>query len=290
MTVPRVRVVTDSTADIPPDLAAELNISVIPAYVQFGAESFRDGVDLTRDEFFRRLAQGPVLPTTAAPAVGVFAHAYRLAAAQGAAAGPGFEGVLAVHLSSRLSALYNAAMLGAEESGVPVRLVDSQQVSIGTGILAILAARAARDGMGLDEVAAMTTAQAERVYLYAMLETLDYVERSGRLGKAQWLVGTMLNIKPIIRIRLGEVLPPRDLLRTRARALERLVEIAGGLAPFDGLAVVHARAPEHGRDLMGRLAPLAPAGGIIFGEVGVTIGTYAGPGAVGFVGVQAAGR
>jgi DegV family protein with EDD domain len=288
MPVPRVRVVTDSTADLPPDVAEALDITVIPAYVQFGPESFRDGLDLSRDEFFRRLVQGPVLPTTAAPAVGVFVDAYRLAAERGAAAGLGFEGILAIHVSSRLSGLYNAARLGAEAAGVPVRLVDSQQVSIGTGILAVLAARAARAGMGLDDIEAMATAQAERVYLFAMLETLDYVQRSGRLGKAQWLVGTVLNIKPIIRVRLGEVLPPRDILRTRARAMDRLVELAEELAPFDGLAVVHARAPEQARGLMERLQPVAPDGGIVFGEVGVTIGTYAGPGAVGFIGVQAA--
>lgn len=280
--------VTDSTADLPSDVAAALDITVIPAHVQFGPESFRDGVDLSKDEFFRRLVQGPVLPTTAAPAVGVFADAYRLAAERGAASGPGFEGVLAIHLSSRLSGLYNSARLGAEEAGVPVRLVDSQQVSIGTGILAVLAARAARAGMGLAEIEAMVTAQVQRVYLFAMLETLDFVQRSGRLGRAQWLVGTMLNIKPIIRVRLGEVLPVRDVLRTRARAMDRLAEIARELAPFEGLAVMHARAEEQGRVLLDRLAPLSPADGIIFGEVGVTIGTYAGPGAIGFIGVRAA--
>jgi DegV family protein with EDD domain len=287
MPLPTVRIVTDSTADIPPEIARELDITVVPANVQFGSESFRDGVDLSRDAFYQRLVTDPVLPTTSAPAVGVFAEAYRQVAARARAAGQPFSGIVAVHLAARLSALYNSARLGAEDvPDVPVRLVDSQQVSIGTGLLAIVAARAAKRGMGLDEVAALVEQRVPHVRLLAMLDTLEYIRRSGRLGKAKWLLGTLLHIKPIIEVRQAEVLPPVELPRTRSQALDRLAEMAAELAPFEELAVMHARAPDLAESLQHRLGRLHPPECIILGEVGVTIGTYAGPGAVGFICVR----
>ncbi len=286
MPVPRVRVVTDSTSDIPEDVACQLDITVVPANIQFADGSYLDGVDLSRDEFYRRLVLGPDLPTTSAPAAGIFAQAYRQAA-RPAADGQAVEGVVAVHLASHLSALFNSAWLGAQEvTETQVRLVDSQQVSIGTGLLAIVAARAAQAGLGLDEIVKLVEARVPRVHLLALLDTLDYVRRSGRLGAARWLVGTILNIKPIIEVRLGEVLPPVELVRTRSHGLERLTELATDLAPFEELAVVHARAPQLAATLLDRLAALHPREQIICGEVGVTIGTYAGPGAVGFICMQ----
>jgi DegV family protein with EDD domain len=287
MPVPRVRVVTDSTSDIPEDIARQLDITIVPANIQFADRSFQDGIGLSRDEFYRRLVLGPDLPTTSAPAAGLFAQTYRDVAARSAAAGHPLEGVVAVHLASRLSGLFNAARLGAEDvSETQVRLVDSEQVSIGTGLLAIVAARAAQAGLGLDEIVALVGARVPRVRLLALLDTLDYVRRSGRLGPARWLLGTILNIKPIIEVRHGEVLPPVELVRTRGQGLERLVELATELAPFEELAVVHARAPQLAGTLLDRLAVLHPRDQIVCGEVGVTIGTYAGPGAVGFICVQ----
>lgn len=287
MPVPRVRVVTDSTSDIPEDIARQLDITIVPANIQFADRSFQDGVDLSRDEFYRRLVLGPDLPTTSAPAAGIFAQTYRDVAARSAAAGQPLEGVVAVHLASRLSGLFNSARLGAEEvTDTQVRLVDSQQVSMGTGLLAIVAARAAQAGLGLDEIVALVEARVPRVRLLALLDTLDYVRRSGRLGPARWLLGTLLNIKPIIEVRHGEVLPPVELVRTRGHGLERLTELATEIAPFEELAVVHARAPQLAGTLLDRLATLHPRDQIICGEVGVTIGTYAGPGAVGFICVQ----
>jgi DegV family protein with EDD domain len=287
MPVPRVRVVTDSTSDIPEDIARQLDITIVPANIQFADRSFRDGIDLSRDEFYRRLVSGPDLPTTSAPAAGIFAQTYRDVAARSAAAGRPLEGVVAVHLASRLSGLFNAARLGADDvTETQVRLVDSEQVSIGTGLLAIVAAHAAQAGLGLDEIVALLAARVPRVRLLALLDTLDYVRRSGRLGPARWLVGTLLSIKPIIEVRHGEVLPPVELLRTRGQGLERLTELATELAPFEELAVVHAQAPQLAATLLERLTALHPREQIIFSEVGVTIGTYAGPGAVGFICVQ----
>ena len=286
--VPKVRVVTDSTADIPADLAAALHIKVIPANIQFGKESFLDGVSLSRGEFYQRLVRGPVLPTTAAPAPGVFAAAYQGLLKQAREEGQVLAGIISIHVSSRLSGLYNAARLGAEElPGLPIRLVDSQQISIGTGWLAILAGRAAQAGQSLEAIVSMLEDRVPRLRLIAVVDTLEYVRRSGRLGKAQWLVGTLLNVKPIIEVRYGELLPPLELVRTRSRATDRLVEIAARLCPFEEMAVMHAHAPELGQALLARVTSLHPPEHTLFAEVGVTIGTYAGPGAVGIIGIQA---
>jgi DegV family protein with EDD domain len=283
---PSVRVVTDSTADLPADLAAELGITVVPANLHFGLETFLDGPEMSRQAFYERLMRDPVLPTTSSPAVGVFTDTYRRLVQESRDAGEELEGIVSVHLASRLSAVYNAARLGAlDVPEVAVRLVDSCQISIGTGWLAILAARAARAGRRLEEIAAFVEDRVPRLRLIAALSTLDYVRRSGRLGRAGWLVGTLLSIKPIIEIRDGEVLPPRDLVRTRSRALDRLVEIAESLAPFEELSVMHAHAPELGQVLLERLSAVHPPERILLAEVGVTVGTYAGPGAVGIIGI-----
>lgn len=286
--VPKVRVVTDSTADIPADLAAALGITVVPANVHFGKETFLDGVSLSRDEFYRRLISGPVLPTTAAPAPGVFAGVYQGLLRQAEAEGQALEGIVSIHVASRLSGLYNAARLGAEAlPGVAIRLVDSQQISIGTGWLAILAGRAAKAGESLDAIVSGLQARVPRLRLLAVVDTLEYVRRSGRLGKAQWLVGTLLSVKPIIEVRFGELLPPLELVRTRSRATERLVEMAARLAPFEEMAVMHAHAPDLGQALLARVTALHPPEQTLFAEVGVTVGSYAGPGAVGIIGIQA---
>ena len=170
---------------------------------------------------------------------------------------------------------------------IPVRLVDSQQLSMGTGLLAICAARNAARGLGLDEIAEAARERAPRTYVRAMLDTLEFVRRSGRLGAAQWLLGTLLHIKPIIGVHDSRVQPPIDMPRTHARALESLVEMATEMAPLEDLAVAHARAPELAAALLERLAGLLPRERIIVYEVGVTIGAYTGPGAVGFACVQA---
>jgi len=285
---PTVRVVTDSTADIPQEMAVALDITVIPANVHFGTETFLDGVNLNKEEFYRRMVEGPVLPTTSAPAPGTFSATYRALWDQARASGRPLEGIVSIHLPAHLSAILNSAHLGAQ--GVPearIRLLDSQQLSFGTGWLAVLAAKAAQAGKNLEQVVALVRDLIPRLRLIAMLDTLEYVRRSGRLGAAQWLLGSLLHIKPLLEVRHGEVRPLPVRARTRAQALDRLAEIAAQMGPFEELAVMHANAPEVGRELLARIAHLHPPERIVFGEIGVTIGTYAGPGAVGIIGIIA---
>lgn len=288
---PSVRVVTDSTADIPPEMVSALGITVVPANVQFGAETFLDGVDLSKKEFYRRMVEGPVLPTTSAPAPGVFSAIYRDLWERAKASGHPLEGIVSIHLPAHLSAILNSAHLGAR--GVPearIRFFDSRQVSFGTGWLAVLAAKAAQAGKNLEQVTTLVESLIPRLRLIAMLDTLEYIRRSGRLGAAQWLLGTLLHIKPLLEVRHGEVRPLPVRARTRAQAMDRLAEIAAQMGPFEELAVMHANAPETGQELLNRMAKLHPPERIVFGEIGVTIGAYAGPGAVGVIGIVKEGH
>ncbi len=285
--VPRVRVVTDSTADVPPALAEELGITVIHANVHFGAVSFLDGLTLTKDEFYRRLVEGPVMPITSAPAPGVFTEVYQRLHQEAKQAGQPLEGIVSIHLASQLSGLFNVARLGAEDAPeVDVRLVDSRQLSFATGWLAVLAARAARQGQSLEQVTSLVEERVPRLRLVAMLDTLDYVRRSGRMGKVQWLIGTLLDIKVLLEVRDGQIRPLPDRVRTRRRGMERLVEVAAEMGPFEEMAVVHAHAPQSGQELLAQAAGLHPPERTLFAEIGVIIGAYAGPGAVGIIGIS----
>jgi len=286
---PRVRVVTDSVSDMPADLAASLGITVIPCNVQFGQEVFLDGINLSREEFYARLVSGPILPTTSAPAVGIFEETYRRLAAEAERAGAPLEGIVTIHAAANLSAIYNSARLGAEAAAPAVRVVaiDSQQVSMSIGWLCVIAARLAAAGHSLDEIVAQVQALVPRAHLLAVLDTLQFVQRSGRIGKAQFLLGMLLSIKPLLEVRGGELLP-LGTVRTRSRAIERLVELGASLAPYEEVAVMHARAPEVAQQVADMLAAWHPRERIVIGEIGVVLGTHAGPGAVGIGGLRAA--
>jgi DegV family protein with EDD domain len=280
----RVHVVTDSTADLPAGLveAEGLDITIVPLNVHFGAETFRDKIDLTNEEFFRRLATSPVLPTTSQPAVGDFEAAYRRLAADG---GP----IVSIHISSRLSGTYQAARLAAGTlggEGATVAVVDSLNTSLGLGFLVIAAARQARAGAGLAEIVAQVERMVPQIHLVFLVDTLEYLQRGGRIGRAQALLGSLLSIKPILRLDEGQVVPLRRE-RTRARALDALVAVASDLERVTTLGVIHSGAPADARTLAERLAPavrppLTPEA-ILISEFGPVVGTHTGPGAVGFV-------
>jgi DegV family protein with EDD domain len=249
--------------------------------VHFGREIFREGIDLSPAEFYRRLEVGPGLPTTSAPGPGVFAAHYRQLAA-------GTDRIVSLHLSSKLSAVYNAARLGAEGvEGAKIAVVDSQSVTMGLGWLAVMAAQAARAGCSLEEVVALVEAARPRVRVFAVLDTLEYLRRGGRVG---WLVaalGALLNVKPMISVAEGDVLP-LGRVRSRHRALERLVSLVDGLGPLTHLAVLHSRARQSAESLADRLAVHFPRHRMVIAEVGTVIGTHVGPDGLGVACVRGA--
>ena len=269
-----VKVVTDSTADIPEELAAELEITIVPCNVHFGLETYRDGLELSKEEFYAKLKTSFTLPTTSAPAVGLFEATYKELASE-------TDQILSIHLASALSAIYNSAHLGAEAvSGVEITLIDSGQVSMGLGWLVIAAARAAQEGQPLAQIVALVEDIRPRVRVFAALDTLEYLRKGGRVGKTVAALGTLLNIKPLVEVRDSAVLP-LERVRTRQRSIQRLIELVAELGPLEELAVLHTNAPQEAQRLAEEISFLHPLERILIAEAGVIIGTHAGPNGLG---------
>jgi DegV family protein with EDD domain len=269
-----VGVVTESTADIPDDRVAELGIVVVPSYVVFGSESYRDGVELTRQEFFAKLATTHVIPTTATPPPAVYEDAYRQLAEV-------TNEIVSIHLAANLSGLYGAASVAADNvPELKIALVDSEQVSMGYGWLVVAAAEAAREGKSLDQIVALVEDMKQRAWVLAVLDTLEYIYRGGRVSWVQALIGTLMQIKPIIEVRRGEV-KPLERARTRTRSIERLLDRVLALGPLERAIVLHADAPELAERVADKLQTLAPAWPRLIAQAGVTVTSHAGPGAVG---------
>jgi DegV family protein with EDD domain len=269
-----VKIVTDSTADIPEELAAELEITIVPCNVHFGRETCRDGIELSKGEFYTRLETSPTLPTTSAPATGLFEATYRELANE-------TDQILSIHLAGALSAIYNSACLGAETiPNLEVVLIDSGQASMGLGWLVIAAARAAQEGQSLAQIVALVEDMKPRVRLFAALDTLEYLRKGGRVGKTVAVLGTLLNIKPLIEVRDSAVLP-LERVRTRRKSIERLIELVAELGPLEELAVLHSNAPQEAQRLAEEVSFLHSLERILIAEVGVIIGTHAGPNGLG---------
>lgn len=272
--MPPLRIVTDSLADVPPAIAEELGIVQIPCIVRFGSQEYRDRVDLSSAEFYQRLTASPTLPTTSQPATGVFEELYHKLARE-------TDQILAIHTISSLSGIYNASAVAAQ--GIPkvrIELIDSHQVTMALGWLVILAARAAREGLDLDQVRRIVEDTMPRVHVIGALSTLEYAQRGGRLGKGAALIGTLLHVKPLISIENGEVVPVENA-RSQKRALERLVDIVLASGPIQEISVIHAASPDLAARLKAMLAATLSESRIVMAEAGPVLGAHVGPNAVG---------
>ncbi len=277
---PRIGVVTDSNADVPPDLRDRYGIVVAPLIVHFGQEQYRDGIDITAREFFARLRAGDVLPTTSQVSTSGWTAAYLQAIEQARAAGTELTGLIVVTIASSLSGTYSAACAAAAAMDIPVEVIDSQQISLASGWLVIAAAQAAQEGCSLPEIAARLRAMVPRIRLWGMLDSLDHVQRGGRIGKGAALLGTLLNVKPMLQILEGEVLP-LGRVRTRQRALQTLVEMLVAEMPVEAVAVIHSDLPAAAEELADRVAQVWPRERLLMAEIGPVLGAHLGPGAIG---------
>ena len=279
-----VRIVVDSTADIPRERAARLGIAVVPETVLFGDETFLDGVDLDGPAFYQKLATSRILPTTSAPSPGLLEETYRQVISAGA------SGILSLHLASTFSATYSAAQGAAavvrQESGVPITVLDTGTVSAGFGLPAELVADEAQQGMLLADLQARVESLCRRMHLFAVLETLEFLQRGGRIGRARALLGTLLQMKPLLGVREGEVVPLENI-RTRTQAYERLGQRVAQLGELEALAVV-ASAPAASESLQAVVRQFW-AGPIATYTLGPVVGTHAGPGAAGVAAISRAG-
>jgi len=269
-----IRVVTDSSCDLPSALVDAHGISVVPLTIRFGDEEFVDQVELSTDAFWEKVAASSTLPETAAPAPGAFETCFRDLMARGA------TGIVCVNLSSHLSGTMQSAQVAAAAvaSECPVQVIDSQSASMGLGNLCLTAARRAADGDSLESIVAEVTNRLDRTRLFATLDTLDHIRKSGRIGGASAILGSMLSIKPVVEIREG-VVSEGGRVRTRSKALKLLASKAAE-QPIEHLAVLHANAPDL-EDLLDLLAPIFPRDEIVTGTIGPVIGTHAGPRVIG---------
>jgi len=270
-----IRIVTDSTSDIPSEVARKLGISIVPLTVSFGKKVYRDGIDLNAEEFYSKLAQSEELPKTAQPSVGSFIDVYETLAQQD-------NEIISIHLSNKLSGTYNAALLAKEAMTKDCRIevVDSKSVSMGLGLTVIAAAKAVRDGVTFKEAMDIIHRNISRIHLVAFLQTLEYLEKGGRLGKGKALLGTLLHVKPLIAVREGEV-QPFGLARTTKGALQRLYDFVNALLHIRGLSIMYTTVSKEVEILAKLLAPLFPQDRIVVTQVGSTLGTHTGPGTVG---------
>ena len=269
-----VRVVVDSLTDLPAEMVARYGIEVVPLTVRFGTAEFKDGGDLTPDEFYLRLQAGDEFPATAVPAVGEFVETYERV-------GDGADGIISIHVSSKVSGTYNAAVQASKSAspGCPIEVVDTLQASMGIGIPALVAATAAQDGQDLPAVLERVQQALPRVTCNTLLDTLEYLQKGGRIGKAQALVGTLLNFKPMIEVVDG-VVHPYARPRSRKKGIARLIDRAQALAPVDQVAVLYSTTPDEAGEVADRLADLLGVDPMIC-RYGPGLGTYVGPGALG---------
>ncbi|MEO8288863.1 MAG: DegV family protein [Chloroflexota bacterium] len=281
-----VKVVVDSAADIPQELAQQLDITVIPLRVHIGGKTYLDGVNISGEDFYRELEATRSVTTTSLPALDSLEDAYRRLTRDG------FD-VVSVHMSSKLSGTYNAALMASTGDDVitdAVAVVDTRTISMSEGWCAIVAAEAARDGKSLEEVTNIAEEAATRAILFGALETLEYVIKSGRVSRLPGTVGTVLSIKPILTTLPNGEAAIIERVRTRKKVLERITELTAALGPLDRIAVMHGADPEGAQQLIELLEAINPPKPIVVGHIGAVLGTHIGPGGVGVCCLKASAR
>ena len=276
-----VKIVTDSTSDIPAQLAAQLGICVIPLYVHFGNEVYRDGVDLSTDEFYKRLVVSKRLPTTSTVSPSDFAQVCDALAVQ-------TDEILAIMISSKLSATYDVASQGRDlikARNCRVEVLDSQLICMALGLIVVAAAKEAQKGATLDQVIARTNDVRSRIQLRMAFDTLEYVRRGGRIGAAQALLGNLLHFKPILTLKDG-LATPVTRERTRAKAIEHLLNFATSFSNVEDMAVASTTTPEDIEQMLDSLGAAFPRERIYVSSIGSVMGTHLGPGAIGVAVVE----
>ncbi len=267
-----IKIVTDSSADLPDQLVGELGITVIPLYVRFGEEVYRDRVDISEDEFYRRLENDPVHPVTIQPGPQDFLEVYEKVSG-------GADGIVSIHISGKLSGTCNSALMAKDmmETKFPIEVVDSQAVSTGLGLIVMAAARAAKAGESLEAVVEVANQAIAKVNLLALFDTLKYLLLGGRIGKAKALLGSILNVKPILTLKEGEVVPAGQV-RTRAKGIDKLVDFVKSVENIQDLAVVYSTTPDEAQALAERIGPIFDRERIVMARLGPVLGVHMGPG------------
>lgn len=271
-----IAVVTDSTSDLPVDITEQHGITIVPLNVHIEDETYLDGITISADEMYRRLPDQKVIPTTSAPSVGSFIEVYEKL-------GKSHDAVISIHLSSKLSLTNNSAVQAAADlnkKGAKIEVVDTEQASMALGWIAVQVAEKIATGGSLEEVVALAKSASKRASFIGMVDTLEYLIRGGRIGKAQGLVGSMLRIRPILTLIEG-VAHPAGRVRNRKKGIARLKEMVAETAPLDKLAVLYTTDKEDAEKIADAVAEHNPEGRPIVAQLGPVVGNYLGPGTLG---------
>ncbi|AII59819.1 fatty acid-binding protein DegV [Dehalococcoides mccartyi CG4] len=267
-----VKIITDSTSDIPPEMATNMGITVIPLTVSFGNEHFLDNVTLKPDEFYRRLSQSGIYPQTTQPSPAVFKDNYEKLM-------PEAEGILVITISSKLSGTYQSALSAVnmlENPTCPVEVIDSQTVSLALGLLAVKASELARSGKSLAEIKEAITQSLPDAQPLMFFDTLTYLQKGGRIGRAQSMLGSLLSVKPLLTVRDG-VVTPLTRVRSLQAGMDQLYNFAAQHSTLEYVGIGYATSTTDALKLKERLAPLFPPEKIYITQVGPVVGTYTGP-------------
>lgn len=270
-----IKVVTDSTCDLPAPVVQELGITVIPLYINIGDQGFLDGIDISRKEFYSNLATYPFQPTTGTPGPNAFIDAFNELADHDATE------IISIHISENLSATINVARSAVMEyERIPVTVVDSGQLSIGTGFQVELAAKLAREGKSRDEILKAVSDLRSRTFVTARLNTLEFLRRSGRMNRFMTGIGSLLHIKPILTMINGQ--PGSDRVRTSIRAEKRLISLLEDRIPIERFALLHTNAHQKAEEFKDKIRQFLPGGEVFSMDITPVIGAHLGPGAVGY--------
>ena len=267
-----IKVVTDSGSDLPLELAKELDITVVPVYIYFGDKAYKDWVDIEPDELYKRLVEGQVYPTTSQPMPTDFAKAYSDLSQDA-------DAIVSIHLPTKVSGTYNAALQGVEiaKPKCEVHVVDSFSISVGLALITMAAARVAKAGGKLTEVLEETKKAISQTQIRGLLETLQYLLKGGRVTKAKALVGTLLNVKPILTVRDGEIIQA-GMARSYTKGIEQLFQFVKNYPKLQEVAIVHSTVPEEANALKNIIAPIIGEEHIQMSRLGAGLGVHGGPG------------
>jgi DegV family protein with EDD domain len=267
-----IKIVTDSTADLTPELIEELGITVVPLYVCFGENVYRDREDISEDGFYERLLQDSIHPTTTQPTPQDFAEVYRQLSVDA-------DGIISIHISEKLSGTCNSALQGKKsvENGCPIEVVDSKTTSMALGLVVMAAATIAKNGKSLQQVTEEIKQIVSSVQLLVLFDTLKYLAKGGRIGKAKSLLGSVLSVRPLLTIKDGEFVPVNQV-RSRSKGIEKLFDFVRDADNIEDLAVIHSTTPDEAGLLAGRISSILHSKQVRIARLGPVLGVHGGPG------------
>lgn len=275
-----IKIVADSSSDLPAEVIEKYGIEIIPLFINIDGKSYQDGIDLTRESFYSQLPDMPVHPTTSTPGVEIVREHFMKLIAEGA------TGIVSIHIAGSLSNMVNVSRMAAETiKKIPVKIVDSGQISLGIGLQVLAAARAAVSGKTLQEIVDLCNDIRKRTWSFAALETLDYIHRGGRISTAQYGLGRLLNIKPLLIMHDGVL--KFEKVFTFKNSIKRIISVLEEIKPLEQVAYLHTAAMDRLQDFMSQTDRFLPTGTEpLIGEVAPVIGVHVGPGAIGLVAIR----